>query len=844
MKILKFGGSSLADAGRIRAAARVVIRQIDGSPRNGAVVVSAIGGLTDRLFALAAALDPARRAEAASAVRTVRAEHLRMGEEVADSGHRDALLARLGLLCDELAASVLAGAEAAGARGGRRAAATNRVVCHGELLSAELVAAALRTEDMPAEACDSRAFILTDLSFHAANVDFARTSTAVARYFGSLGPDAPLQVITGFLGSGPDGATTTLGRGGSDLSASLVGAAIGADRIEIWTDVPGVMTADPRRVENARPIGRLTYEELMELSHFGAKVVYPPTVAPARRHGIPMVVRNSLEPDRPGTLIENAGSSDRVRDTAVTGTTSIGDVHLLLLAGDGLIGAAGVAGRLFDALASCGASAILISQGSSEHSICLAVAPGLSEAVRRAIDAEFQPEIEDGSVRPTTIERDQAIIAVVGDGMRHRPGISGRVFGALGQAAVNVRAIARGSSERNISAVVARADLDLAVSCIHREFFGSPASERLAIFVLGVGGVGSAFLRQLSAARNAPGERGIDFELRAVSNSRHMHLAGGAGRELDPGAAHSPEGWRELLEEEGEAADPDRLLAHLGEAVAGGGRTVLVDLTASPRMGGVYRRAVALGAAVVSANKHPFAGPLEDFHALRAARERAVFHEATVGAGLPVLHTADLLLRAGDRIDVISGVFSGTLAYLTAELAAGTAWSEAIGRAHRLGYTEPDPRDDLGGMDVARKLLILARLCGFDLDLEDLDVRPMLDRPDLAGLPLEEFWRRLPETDGEMADRFAQARGGGRELAYLAELDVRGPAPAARVGLRAVPRDHPAAGLTATENMFIFRSRRYETHPVIVRGPGAGAEVTAAGVFGDVLRAHAERRVA
>ena len=516
----------------------------------------------------------------------------------------------------------------------------------------------------------------------------------------------------------------------------------------------------------------------------------------------------------------------------------------MLLAGDGLIGAAGVAGRLFDALAFCGASAILISQGSSEHSICLAVKPSVSEAVRRAIDAEFQPEIEAGSVRPTIIERDQAVIAVVGEGMRHQPGISGRVFSALGQAAVNVRAIAQGSSERNISAIVARTDLDRAVNCIHREFFRIPASGKLAVFALGVGGVGSAFLRQLGAARNALREGGVGVELRAVSNSRRMHLADGVEGGLDPGAAQGPEGWRALLEKDGEAADPDRLLDLLGDVAVDGSRTVLVDLTASPRMGGVYRRAVALGATVVSANKLPFAGPLEDFHAFCTARERAVFHEATVGAGLPVLHTTDLLLRAGDRIDVISGVFSGTLAYLTAELAAGTAWSDAISRAHRLGYTEPDPRDDLDGMDVARKLLILARLCGFDLNLEDLDVRPMLDRPDLAGLPLEEFWQRLPETDEEMAERFARARREGRELAYLAELDVRGAAPAARVGLRAVPRGHPAAGLPAAENVFIFRSRRYDTHPLIVRGPGAGAEVTAAGVFGDILRAHAERRVA
>ena len=843
MRILKFGGSSLADAGRIKAVARIVIRQLGGRPEEGAIVVSAMGGVTDRLLHLAAV---AREAEAASVLKAVRARHLRTGAKVAHARDRAALLDRLRALCDALGVAAHRCAEVGDER---RPAAADRVVSHGELLSAELVAAALRAENMPAEACDARAFILTDHSFQKANIDLERTPRAIAAHFGTLGRDAPLQVITGFIGSGPGGVTTTLGRGGSDLSASLVGAAIGADRIEIWTDVPGVMTADPRRVADALSIPRMTYEELMELSHFGAKVVYPPTIAPARRARIPLVVRSTFEPDHPGTLIEDDRRDGHLRNAGVTGIASIDDIHLLLLSGDCLIGATGIAGRLFDALASCGASAIMISQASSEHSICFAVEPSMSEVVRRAVDAEFQPEIVVGSARPTTIERDQAIIAVVGEGMRHQPGVSGRVFGALGRAAVNVSAIAQGSSELNISAVVARADLDRAVNRIHEEFFLRPtpgrlaASGKLEVYVLGVGDVGSALLRQLSAGRCELVERGIDLGLRGVSSSRHMQLATGAGTCLDPGAAKCSEGWRAHLREQGEATDLCRLLDHLGEVEADGGRTVLVDLTASPSMGVAYRRALASGAAVVSANKLPFAGPIKDYHAFRAARDPAVFHEATVGAGLPVLRTADWLLRAGDRVDRVSGVFSGTLAYLTRELAAGTAWSRALRRAHRLGYTEPDPRDDLGGMDVARKLIILARLCGFDLNLEDLDVRSMFGRPDLAGLPLEEFWRRLPSADGEVARRFERAGGDGHQLAYLAELDVRGAAPVARVGLRTVPPDHPVASLSASENLFIFQSRRYRDHPLMIRGPGAGAEVTAAGVLGDILRAHAARGI-
>ena len=320
-----------------------------------------------------------------------------------------------------------------------------------------------------------------------------------------------------------------------------------------------------------------------------------------------------------------------------------------------------------------------------------------------------------------------------------------------------------------------------------------------------------------------------------------MHLQSRRGRSLDPGAAGDPEGWRSALERNGEAADPDRLLDHLGETAAGGGRTVLVDVTANGSMAAVYHRALAAGAAVASANKLPFAGPIADFRVFRPSGARNVFHEATVGAGLPVLHTADMLLGAGDRINSISGVFSGTLAYLTGKLSAGSVWSKAVREAHRLGYTEPNPRDDLGGLDVARKLLILARICGCDLDLDDIEVEPMLDRPDLADLPLDAYWGRLADADDEMAGRFAEAASAGLELAYLAELDTSGGAATARVGLRAVPADHPVAGMPASDNMFVFRSRRYRERPLVVQGPGAGADLTAGGVFADILSAWAER---
>ena len=838
MKILKFGGSSVADAARLRAAARIALRQLEGS--SGAVVVSALGGVTDRLLAVATSvLEDGRGADAAFDASGLRRHHLDIAAEVAAPEDRGALTATVEALCDDLA-QALKNCEAPTGAGTLPAGARmDAVACHGELLSTRLLAAALRAEGRAAEACDARRLVRTDSTFQAANVALDPTLAAIAAHFESLAPDAPLQVITGFLGRSPDGDTTTLGRSGSDLTAALVGAGVDAKQIEIWTDVHGVMTADPRRVEDALPIARLSYEEMMELSHFGAKVVHPPAVAPARRKGIPLLVRNTLDPEHPGTLINNDRQRERSQGTAVTGISSIDDVHLMLLVGDVLVGTPGVAARLFQALAAAGASAILISQASSEHSICFAVEPGVSERARQAVDAEFQAEIETGSVRPLIV--DQSVVAVVGDGMRERPGIASRVFGMLGRRAVNVRAVAQGSSERNISMVVAKSDQGRAVRWIHREFFHRGAAGRLAVYVLGVGGVGAALLQQLSVERPLLERRGIDLQLRGLASSRFMRTSVRRGPTIDLASAGDPDGWRSNLEREGEAADLDRLLEHLGETAAGGGRTVLVDVTASAAMAPVYHRALEAGAAIASANKLPFAGPISDFRIFRPQGAGAVYPEATVGAGLPVLHTADLLLGAGDRIDRVSGVFSGTLAYLTGELRAGAVWSEAVRRAHRLGYTEPDPRDDLGGLDVARKLLILARICGHDLELQDIEVEPMLDRPDLADLPLEEYWQRLPEADDEMAGRFADAAAEGLELAYLAELDTTGEAATASVGLRAVPADHPVAGMPSSDNMFVFQSARYRERPLVVQGPGAGTDLTAGGVFGDILRAWNER---
>ena len=797
MKVLKFGGTSLESPERIRAVINIVRDQEPVSEL--VVVVSAMSGVTDDLTEAArvAASSISELTTYSNTCASIEARQRAAVKELVDPTEAPALIGRIERRLEELT-DLLHGVSLVRECSPR---SLDQISSYGERLSADLVAAALRKRGVDAEYADARAFIVTDTNFGDARVELEATERAIRDHFDN---HKALQVVTGFLGASVDGETTTLGRGGSDYTAALLGSALAADRIDIWTDVNGVMSADPRLVANAFSLEELSYEELMELSHFGAKVVYPPTIHPARARRIPLVIRNTFEPSFTGTHInEHAAASEK----PVRGIASIHDISLLRLEGDGMLGVPGTARRLFEALAREHINIILITQASSEHSICFAVAPNDVAKAGRSVDEEFTLERRAGLVDPLIIERDLSIVAAVGEGMCERPGIAGRLFSVLGSEGVNVRAIAQGSSELNISLVIARDDEKKSLNAIHAALLGEPR-RTVHLFVLGTGGVGSELLSQINAQNERLRAKGLELRLSGLAASRTMRLSR-QGLEFKQGKG---------LLEDGSANDLDEL-AQFIEATPG--PRILVDVTASPDVPKLYERLLTRGVAVVTANKLPLAGPMKDFERLH--RHARLYYEATAGAGLPVIRTLAGLVDTGDTIERIEGVFSGTLSYLCNRIREGIPPLSALQEARDKGYTEPDPRMDLSGMDVVRKLLILARTAGIAIEPEEVSVASLVPDGEIE---------RFGDTVADAQDRAPE----GAKLCYLAKLDNG----RATVGLEAVEASHPAASLDATDNMFAITTARYRETPLVIRGSGAGPAVTAAGVFADILQACAE----
>jgi aspartokinase/homoserine dehydrogenase 1 len=810
MKVLKFGGTSVGTPAAIRAVVAIARRALLEGP--AVVVVSAFGGVTNQL--LTAVEAASRRDEGYEEIfAALRLRHLDAAAALAGD-EADALGGRVDALCVELRER-LRGAYLLREASPR---ARDGIASFGERLSAEIVAAAFRAAGQAARAIDAREVVLTDASFGRAQVDL---TVSYARIREAVAAEPGVAIFTGFIGATADGITTTLGRGGSDYSGALVGAALGASAIEIWTDVDGVLTADPRVVPGAFPQPAMSYAELMELSHFGAKVVYPPSIHPARALGIPLWIRNTFNADHPGTVVL---AEARPATTPIRGISSIGRVALARLEGDGMVGVPGIAQRLFGALAREAVSAILISQSSSEHSICFAVTEDDAGRARTAVEREFALEIEHGLIDRLVIELGQSVIAAVGAQMARRPGIAGRVFGVLGAHDVNVRAIAQGSSELNISLVVAGSEEKRAVNALHGAFF-TPDRRRVDVALLGVGGVGAALLAQLTSESGELAAReGIDIRLVALADSRRLVLDA-EGIDLAT--------WRERLAG-APPLDRQALLDHLG--ARRGAVRVCVDCTAAVDLAPLHVALLAAGVAVVAANKKPFAGPWAEWQALHAAARSSsapLIFETTVGAGLPVLSTLTDLRRTGDVLHILEGVLSGTVNAVLDHLGPETSFSQAVRAAFDAGLTEPNPYDDLSGADVRRKLCILARVAGRAIELDEVAVEPLLPAAPWAMLALPELWRRLPNVDAEFESRRRQAADRGCRLRYLATLDESG----ARVGLAEVSADHSAFDLRGPDNLVALRTARYAQRPLVVRGPGAGQVVTAAAVFADILHA-------
>jgi aspartokinase/homoserine dehydrogenase 1 len=802
----------------VREVASIIAAQSEKGPT--IAVVSALAQMTDELVTASewATEGDARYAEK---LREIRQVHLDSAKELTRPQDRDDVTQAIDAILiglEELLQGVSLVRECT-------PRTQDGVLSCGERLSTILVAAALRAHGLEAEACNTTGLIVTDAKFGEASVDMAATRERVIPYFEHAGP---LQVVTGFVGGTGAGETTTLGRGGSDYTATLLGAMLGAEAVEIWTDVDGVMSADPRIVQEAFSLESLSYDELMELSHWGAKVMHPAAVQPAREHGLRLLIRNTMNRAFEGTEVREVAPATR---GPVRGIASINKVSLLRLEGTGLQGSTGTAERLFGALAHRGISVILITQASSERSICFAVEPGkLREAVE-AIHEEFELERRADMVDDLVVEERCSILAAVGDAMRESPGIAGRIFDVLGHHRVNVRAIAQGSSELNISLVVTQDDEERALRAIHRALF-RPTGRSIRLYVTGVGRVGGALLDQIHAQINKLRARGIEVLLAGLARSKGAVLDV-EGLDLDR--------WRDAsATTENVPEDNSITRTDLIESAIQSDHPcrVFVDATASSEVIEDYEALLGAGVAVVSANKIAFSGALERFQTLQAlgAQGMGLFFETTVGAGLPILKTIEDLVATGDTIARVEGVLSGTVGFMSDRLMAGATFSEALKEADDRGFTEPDPREDLGGRDVARKLVILGRMAGFSYELDDVQVEPLLPGDGWADMTVEEFWERLPEVDAYFSERRERALAAGQVLRYLASVDDDH----ASVRMTEVPPRHPCASLADSENLVTIFSTRYADTPLVVRGPGAGPEVTAAGVFADILRALAE----
>ncbi len=806
-RVLKFGGTSVTGPERVEVIAQQVRERM--GKYAPVVVVSAFAGVTDSLIAAARAAASGGNWEELEA--RISEKHLSATRALlgSDSGTEEGVVRRL-----EQLGRLLKGAALLGECSPRT---LDSVLAHGEGLSSAVIAAALKARGLPAVAVDPGKWIITDDNFGEAAVDMAATQAAVRR---EVAATDGIPIVGGFTGASPAGDVTTLGRGGSDHSGAVIGVCLPSDLVEIWTDVDGVMSADPRVVPEATSLREMSFHELLELSHWGAKVVHPGAARLLRERGVPIVIKNAFHPDHPGTLVAaDAGSGGEVPVRALASRTDAAVLQLSARAGDD---ATGMSARALAALHRRRVRVILVTQGGSEASVCLVVPSASAGTARTVLAEEFRLERETGLVEDLRVELNCAVVSAVGDGMRHRPGVSGRIFGVLGNHGINVRAIAQGASERNVSVVLSAADGPGAVRAIHDAFF-APRPRAAELYVAGVGRVGAAFLDQL-------GERAAHHRLRLVG-------VASSKRAVLNRAGVDPRGWREAL------AESDTHASALIEAAIDSPHhpRIFVDCTASSVLPASYERLLAAGVSVAAANKVGFAGSTESWERLRevAGMGGAIYYETTVGAGLPVLRTVADLAATGDKIVRLQGVLSGTLGYLCDEVMKGQKFSEAVKRAHEMGYTEPDPRDDLSGLDVARKLVILARSSGLDLEPEAVDVQPLLPREAAEG-PIENFWARLPLLDEPMERSRAEAAAAGGRLVYLGSIEEG----KASVGLTMVPSDHPCFTLHGSENLILVLSERYHTVPLVVRGPGAGPAVTAAGVFADVLRARAEAQEA
>jgi aspartokinase/homoserine dehydrogenase 1 len=810
MQVLKFGGTSVANAENIKKAAAIVEAAVKKDKI--VVVVSALGGITDTLIScgtLAAAGDEKYKEKLYEAEH----RHLDTVKALLPVTQQSSILSLVKQRCNELE-DICHGVFMLKELSSRT---HDRIVSYGESLSSQIVSAALKANGIANTWKDSRELIRTDSNFGFAAVDFAKTDAQVSAFFSNHSSN--LFIVPGFIASDALNNTTTLGRGGSDYTAAILAASLDAGNVEIWTDVSGMMTADPRLVVNAKAIPHISYQEAMELSHFGAKVIYPPTIQPLMSKNIPVWIKNTFAPADHGTLIERNSASN---GNIIRGISSINRIVLLSLEGSGMVGIPGFSRRLFEALAAEKINVILITQSSSEHSISVGIEEVNADAAKISIDKAFSHEIESGKVEPLIVEKGLAIIALVGDHMKSHPGISGKMFGALGRNGVNVRAIAQGSSERNISAVIANSDVKKGINVLHEEFFET-TYKQVNLFVIGAGNVGSRLLAQLQQQKKYLQQHlRLQVRLVGLANSKKM-IFNDEGIDL--------ENWKNLLNEGDAMSLPEFIRTMVTKNLR---NSVFADITANDSVAKSYDQLLQKSVSVVACNKIACSSPYEYYQQLKDLSREYNTHflfETNVGAGLPVIGTLNDLLRSGDKINKMEAVLSGTLNFVFNNYNGEKSFAEVVKQAQDEGYTEPDPRLDLGGTDVMRKIMILARESGEKMEMESISNKSFMPASCMQG-SVENFYEEMKKNEVHFKALYKEASDAGKKLKFVASYENG----KAAVGLQHIDPQHDFYHLYGKDNVVLFYTDRYTEQPLVVKGAGAGADVTASGVFADIIR--------
>lgn len=810
MKVLKFGGSSVASAERIKGVIDIVVSEQKKKP---VVVVSAFGGITDKLIEMGK-LAVTGNEKYSALLKDLENKHFEVIKALIGVKSQSSVLANVKITINELE-DVLHGVFLVKELSPRT---LDFIMSFGERLSAYIISQCIKDTGMEAEYLDARQLIVTDNHFGLALVDFHSTNNKIKNYFDS---HKQLQIVTGFIASTEHNETTTLGRSGSDYTAAIIGAALEVEEIEIWTDVNGMMTADPRKVKKSFTVKTMTYAEAMEMSHFGAKVIYPATMQPAMNKNIPIHIKNTFNPSFEGTLICRTNKGD---NQVIKGISSIEDIALLRLQGSGMMGIVGISMRLFTSLARKKINVILISQASSEYSICFAVTAKDAPVAKKEIEKEFVMEMKAGLIDEVIVEKDLSIVAIVGSNMCNTPGVSGKMFHALGKNGVNVVAIAQGSSELNISAVIHKDDESKAINALHEAFFLSD-KKSLNIFLVGTGLVGHTLVNMIdSHFAYLSKEQNIEPVIIGIANSKKMYF-NTDGVEL--------KNWKSLLDNSDQKMSMDEFVQKMKKLNLP--NSVFVDCTASETPAQYYNEILTGSISIVTPNKKANSGSYENYKQLKRASQKygvKFLYETNVGAGLPVINTLNDLLFSGDKVIKIEAILSGTISYIFNTFGAGVKFSDIVKQAKEKGYTEPDPRDDLNGMDVARKLLILSREVGLPLEISDINIGQIVSANAMKAPSVDAFFDELVKEDGVMSTRVAEATQKGCKLRYIAVLEDG----KASISLQEVDANHPFYSLSGSDNIISFTTDRYKERPLVVKGPGAGAEVTAAGVFADIIR--------